>query len=484
VDYVDANEAGYAAILGLEQLAATAPAEEAELWARLTIDAQIEFALLFSADRRAAAVQGAAADSLFALGEHEQAVELAENMRSTWPDLPLSLEKPALLILGHGRFELEEFVAAEAAYRELLEMPIEAAERTIVEERLLAAIYRQGEAAEEAGDVDAAVAHYLRLNEAVPGAALAGQGQYDAVAVLETAGRLDEAAALLADFRSRHPDHDLARDVEKRLAGLYEQTGDRAGAAAEYALLADSSTSPEVRRQSRYRAAELYLEIDDSQRAAAQFERYVDEFAEPLDARLEAVHRLDQLAAARGDQVERRRWLEAKIDVYRRHGRNAPERATYLAAEAQYALAEEERVSFDVIALEAPLPKSLKRKQRSLARTVRAFEAAADYGVMDFATAATFQIADLYTALSRSILESERPPELSALELEQYEILLEEQAFPFEEQAIALHEINMRRSWEGVWDEWIRKSFAELGRLMPARFDKQEADLAYVEAIH
>jgi len=69
VDYRRAHEAGYAAILGLEQLVASAPPDELELWQRLKIDAQIEFALLFSADPRAPAVQGAAADSLFALAE-------------------------------------------------------------------------------------------------------------------------------------------------------------------------------------------------------------------------------------------------------------------------------------------------------------------------------------------------------------------------------------------------------------------------------
>ena len=81
-------------------------------------------------------------------------------------------------------------------------------------------------------------------------------------------------------------------------------------------------------------------------------------------------------------------------------------------------------------------------------------------------------------------MESDRPGDLSELELEQYEILLEEQAFPFEEQAISLHEINMRRSWEGVYDDWVKKSFAELGRLMPARFDKAELEVAYVDVIH
>ena len=117
-------------------------------------------------------------------------------------------------------------------------------------------------------------------------------------------------------------------------------------------------------------------------------------------------------------------------------------------------------------------------------RTVKAYEAVAGYQVVRFSTASTYQIANLYATLSRSIMESDRPENLNELELEQYEILLEEQAFPFEEQAISLHEINMRRSWEGIYDDWVKGSFAELKRLMPARFDKQEIDVAYVETIH
>ena len=102
----------------------------------------------------------------------------------------------------------------------------------------------------------------------------------------------------------------------------------------------------------------------------------------------------------------------------------------------------------------------------------------------EFTTASTFEIADLYSVLSKSIMVSDRPKNLSALELEQYEILLEEQAFPFEEQAIDLHEINMRRAWNGVYDDWVRQSFNELMRLMPGRFNKPEVEVSYATRIH
>jgi len=41
-------------------------------------------------------------------------------------------------------------------------------------------------------------------------------------------------------------------------------------------------------------------------------------------------------------------------------------------------------------------------------------------------------------------------------------VLLEEQAFPFEEKAIQLHQVNTARAKEGTYDEWVQKSFAAL----------------------
>ena len=59
-------------------------------------------------------------------------------------------------------------------------------------------------------------------------------------------------------------------------------------------------------------------------------------------------------------------------------------------------------------------------KRDALTRSVAAYEKMASYRVQQFATAATFEIADLYASLSRSLIESERPEGLSDMELEQY----------------------------------------------------------------
>ena len=482
--YPQAHEAGYAAILGLDALITTADRDEHELWQRLKIDAQIEFALIFPGDPRAPAVQADAADTLFRLGATTEALDLAENLLVEWPQLEVALQRTALAIIGHVRFEMAQFDLAEQAYARLTGLPLEPGERADAQQRWLASVYKQGEQAEDAGQVDQAVSHYLRMAQIDAAAELAIQGHFDAVAVLEGAQRVEQAAHLLAQFRQSYPDHALAAGLDLRLAGMYEQTGDWRSAAAEYVRTFESDAPQEVRRQSLYRAAQINREHGALPAASASFARYVEAFPRPYDLHFEAIHQLDELSVISGDGVQRRHWLERKIRVHREMGGQATPRITQLAAAAQAYFAEEQARRFMAIRLSHPLPRSLEEKQRALRQAVDAYEALADYGVAEFTTASTFAIADLYRGLSQAIMASDRPGGLSALELEQYEILLEEQAFPFEEQAIELHEINLRRAWAGTYDDWVMRSFAELASLMPGRYMKVEQEVGHARAIH
>jgi len=51
------------------------------------------------------------------------------------------------------------------------------------------------------------------------------------------------------------------------------------------------------------------------------------------------------------------------------------------------------------------------------------------------------------------------------------------------EKAIELHELNARRAREGVYDQWVKRSFAALGELKPARYAKNERAEGVIDAI-
>jgi cellulose synthase operon protein C len=62
-------------------------------------------------------------------------------------------------------------------------------------------------------------------------------------------------------------------------------------------------------------------------------------------------------------------------------------------------------------------------------------------------------------------------------------VMLEEQAFPFEEKAMELHEINTQRTKAGIYDEWVQRSFVALAKLRPVRYGKNEKSEGAIDAI-
>ena len=159
------------------------------------------------------------------------------------------------------------------------------------------------------------------------------------------------------------------------------------------------------------------------------------------------------------------------------------DRTKYLASKAQLALAAPTRDQFRSIKLVAPLKQSLVAKKKSLDAAVLAYKEVAGYQVAETTTAATYETAELYRTLAHDLMRSERPKKLSGDALEQYNALLDEQSFPFEEQAIAIHEINAKRVQDGVYDESVRASFTALAELKPARYGKTELSASWVPTL-
>jgi hypothetical protein len=100
----------------------------------------------------------------------------------------------------------------------------------------------------------------------------------------------------------------------------------------------------------------------------------------------------------------------------------------------------------------------------------REFGKLLDYEVAEVTAAATFYLAEIYAHFSKALMKSERPQGLSPLELEQYELAIEEQAYPFEEKAISVHESNLELISLGIYNEWVGRSLEKLAGFMPARY--------------
>jgi tetratricopeptide (TPR) repeat protein len=476
--YPDAARAAYAALVAYAEAESRAPAaSRAEISAR-AIDSSLRFADTFPEHVETPGVLTRTARTLFDAGDRQRAESIAQRVLALGARADAGQQLVAWTVLAHGYFDTARYADAEVAYGELVRrLPATDPLHGEATERLAASVYRQAEARQAAGDVQGAVRDFLRVASVAPSSPTRIAAEFDAATLLMGASAWDEAATVLERFRREHPGHALQPEVTRKLAVAYLEGGRRRDAAVEYERIAGTQAEPaEVRRAARWQSAELYESADDPAAARRAYAAYVAEFPAPLAPAMEARHQLAHLARVAGDAPDRERWLGELVAADAGAGSERTERSRYLAAEASLELAKPLDAAARAVALVVPLDRTLLARKKALEAALAGYGRAADYAVAPVTTAATYAMADLYRDFGRALLESERPRNLSPEELEQYDLLLEEQAFPFEEKAIVIHERNVRLAAEGSYDGWVRASYAELARLKPGRYARTERD--------
>ncbi len=472
-------DAGYAALLAHAQRQKSAAPAELPAQQKAGVASALRFAKAFGSDPRAGAVLTDAAEKLFALKDTEQAASVAQQVLTLQPPAGAAQRRIAWTVLAHAAFERGEFDKAERGYAEVIALlPERDPARTELVERQAASIYKQGEQARAANKPQDAVGHFARIAAVAPQSAVRATAQYDAAAALIVLKDWDGAIKTLEDFRQRFPNHPLQPEVGNKLAVAYLEKGNWAQAAGEFERVATTSKDPKLAREAQWQAAELHekaVEKGGSRALATRaYERYLAQNPEPMERALEARYRLARMAKAGGDEKREQALMREVFLADQRAGSARTDRTRYLGATAALALAEPAFAEYRKVALVEPLARQLKLKKTKMEEVLKAYAVASDYGVADVVTAATFRTAALYQDFGKALLTSQRPKKLSKAELEQYNVLLEEQAFPFEEKATELHEVNARRASKGIYDEWVKNSFTALRELRPVRYGKTE----------
>lgn len=478
--------AGYAAVLALQTLLDQAQDETRRLALREhKIRSAISFADYYPQDPRAVAVLTQAAQEVFAGGNQTQAVAIASRITQWQPPPEASLRKTAWLILAHSQFDGGDFDNAEISYSSALALMAPGdGERAGVIERIAASMFKSAEQKVAAGNLAGAVAQLLQIENAAPGSDIAVRAQYDAGNYLMEQKDWQAAERVFTDFQRRFPKHSLTPSLPPKLALIYQETQQWDKAAAALAVMAQNDADPEARRQSLYLSAELYQKSGRLGDAANRYAEYIRLYPKPFPLATEARYQLLQIAEKQGDDKARRQWLNQLIEADARAGSDRTDRSRYLAAYASNQFAGESFTRFERIKLTLPIKNSLAAKRKALDETLKAYKRVLDYGVAEFVTEANYRIGNVYAQLSRDLMNSERPKGLDELAMEQYEILLEEQAYPFEEKSVELLQATAERSWEGLYDKWVKQSFIELAKILPARYGKQEQSNEVSDGLH
>ncbi|NOQ87437.1 MAG: hypothetical protein GQ550_00795, partial [Gammaproteobacteria bacterium] len=388
-------------------------------------------------------------------------------------------------VVAHASFDITNYKDAEEAYTQTLALTDKKDKSyNSLTENLAASVYKQGEQARKLGDHKVAAEHFLRVAKVAPNSKIRPTAEYDAAASLMLLKQWGAVATVLEGFRKLYPDNKLNNDITRKRAVVYKEDGKYLKSAVEFERIEKENPDDDaLRREALNQAAELYVKAGDKNKALLVYSKMVDYFPVPIEDAIEARQKMADIYLEQGKHKQYIYQLSQIVAGDAVAGKGRTDRTKFLAAKASLVLAEPKLEAFKKVALVKPFKKNLKKKKKHMRSAIDTYSRLVDYQVGEVTAAATYYIAEIYYEFSVALLESERPTKLSEEELEQYELVIEEQAYPFEEKAISVHEKNMELLDVGIYNEWVDKSITKLSVLLPARYAKTEQGSSIITLI-
>lgn len=480
------QSAAYAALLLYPAIQKSLKGKQQKNWQQKKISSSIKYTENFPTSKHTPSILANTAEELFKIGDYPRAISAATKLSSR-ADLNTKAGKKllisSLLVLGHSQFETRDYLKAESTYQKLSKkLSPKHKEFKNIRERLAASIYKQGELAKSSNKMAIAAEFFLRVGKVVPKSKLRATADYDAATIYINLESWKKAKRILEGFRKNYPKkHKLQFGVTEKLTLVYTKSGDPLRAANEMIRLSNTKQyTVAQRRELLWSAATIYNDNKRKKTAKRILTAYIKNYPKPLEQAIEARQLLADFTK-KSNPKRHSYWLREIIKADNRGGKARTRRTHYLAANAYMDLTLPLFKAYKSARLSIPLKRSLKKKKGLMVKVVKSYDNAMKYRVAEITTAATFYIAEIYNDFAGSLLNSQRPKKLNADELDQYNVLIEEQAFPFEEKAIDIHTANAERVKDKVYDKWVKQSIAALSKLNPIRYAKLEKRELYVE---
>jgi len=481
-------EAGYAALLTYGELLKI-PKQQPQQLAQLqqqSLSSAIRFSNKFPNDKHAPAVITKTAENLLQSKRYPEAAEFAKRILDNKLIKQVNLQRTAAIVYAHSQYELAKYSEAEKAYVVAISrVPLKGKGNVKLKneltDKLAASIYKQAEFYKAKGDNKLAAFHFMRVGKAAPSSSIRATAEYDAAALYMGMNEWTTSGAILESMR-RSPSmgKQFAQGISGKLVIVYTSLGHFDKAAKELNVLAGFAKTPEDKRKLIWQSAEMYEKAGRRPKANGLYLAYIKKYPKPFLQSIEAHFRVSEFYKKQKSRKQRKQWLNKLIVAENKGGQQRSDRSRYLAAQAMYELTQPVLLSYQQVKLSIPLKKNLKVKKQRMETAISSLKKVMAYKVAEFSTASTYQMGEIYNHLAHSLMESQRPKGLSADELEQYEILLEEQAYPFEEKSVDIHSLNAKRTQQNIYDEWIKKSIAVLKSIQPVRYAKYEKIEPYV----
>ena len=483
-------EAGYAALLTYNVILKTLKGEPKTLLASQSLASSVRFSNTFPNSRHAPAVVTKTAENLLQAKNYPLAAEFAKRILDNKNIKKLSLQRTAAIVYAHSLYELKQYAEAEKAYivaisRVGYKTKNDKKLKLELTDKLAASIYKQAEMYKAKGDKKMAAFYFMRVGRVAPSSSIRVTAEYDAATLYMEMKDWKASSHILESMRKMPKlGAQYAQGISSKLVFIYTQTAAFGLAAKELSVLSGLAKTPEDKRKLLWQSAEMYEKAKQQSRANGLYLKYITKYPKPFLQSIEAYSRVSNYYDKKKETKNRNKWLNKLIAAEKKGAKWRTDRSRYLAADAAFKLAQPVIVSYEYVKLNIPLKKSLRTKKKRMKQAVASLKRVMSYKVAEFSTASTFQMGEIYNHLAYALMESQRPKGLSADELEQYEVLLEEQAYPFEEKSIDIHSLNAKRTKQSIYDKWVKKSIDVLKKIQPIRYAKYEKIEPYVLITH
>jgi len=474
-------ESGYSALLSLEKIARPSGEIRADNeYIQRFGESNKKFAAAFPEDKRVTEVLLNGTEVFFHLGNFVESRTMAQQLMQH----KLSTEKDKYVA---QRYIAESFLKEEAYGKseEEIKKAIALVPTTdrkdlpMLERALAVSLYKQAEGLKSEGKVKEAAGAFKKVYDTAPNTDIASVALYDAGVLYEQDKDMDNAINAFQLLFLRYPTSRYTPVAVSEWGEILESRGAYISAAQVYEKASAVLEDRRVREDLLYKAIILYKKsgnIDTMYNSYYKnFERFQTEFPDSpklIELTFDAAASREALK----DHTTAKTLYEKTISLHKRLGAAATMETTITAAKAQLILGDYKKKFYEYIKIVQPLEENLKKKEGLLKDALADYTVAAKYRISDVTTEATFRMGEMFEHHKDAIMTSERPSELTGEQLEEYNYLLEEQAYPFEEKAISIHEGNVKKTVEeGIYNLWVKKSYERLSTLVPAKYKREEA---------
>lgn len=487
--YELANKSAYASIVAyqkrIEQLQQQkSEKSEISVVREASLTSMLKFSQVFHKDSRSTSVLTKASQQMFELNQYNRAVNMASNLIRTVKGVSPDLKKTAYGIIGQSYFKLAKYDLAKGSY--ILQRKLSkqnSSEYRNISKNIAASIYKKAETEKTAKQIQAAIETLLTVKKVAPNTNLRILAQYEAASLMLGEKQWDKAIVELTQLKAKFLKHKLSAEFPRKLAFAYESKKDWPQALNAYTYLFKKDPKADVRQEALFVAAGLAEKNKKFDLAITYYKDYARKYEQPFDNRMEARYHLALLYEKKKDYNRQLYWLRRVIAGDESGGEQRSERSQWLAAWSNAKYGDYFAWEYKRRKLRAPIDKSIARKNQYIVDAVARYEMASNYGILEFVSMSNYKMAELYDLFSVELNNAPIPKSATAEERVLYKQIFAQQAGPLEELATQGYQNNVELAWQGHFTSWIDKSFAQMRRLAPLRFDKTEVLARYGDEI-